>query len=70
MFPKLPSSRVEQRGAVEAGPIPAFVLACISTPYLVEGFRLLRMTLSSSRAAVTLKCCHLLNCPPAGSYSL
>lgn len=38
----LPSSRVEQRGAVEAGPMPALVLACMRTPYLVEGFRLVR----------------------------
>lgn len=36
------SSRVEQRGAVEAGPMPALVLACMRTPYLVEGFRLVR----------------------------
>lgn len=62
-----PSSRVEQGGAVEAGPIPALVLAWTRTPYLVEGLRLLRTMLSTSRVALTLRRCH---CWCAGSYSL
>lgn len=65
-----PSSRVEQSGAVEAGPVPAFVFAWTSTPYLVEGLRLLRTTLSTSRVALMLRRCHRLNCFSAGSYSL
>lgn len=65
-----PSSRVEQNGAVEAGPTPAFVFAWTSTPYLVEGLRLLRTTFSNSRVAVMLRRCHCLNCLSAGLYSL
>lgn len=65
-----PSSRVEQNGAMEAGPIPALVFAWTSTPYLVEGLRLLRTMLSTSRVALMLRRCHCLNCLSAGSYSL
>lgn len=62
------SSRVEQGSAVEGGPTPASVLAWTSTPYLVEGLRLLRMMLSTSRVAPALRRCHIPSCSPYSLY--